>query len=147
MKINTKIRYGLRTMIELCHSENSHGILQKDIAKNQQLSEKYLDPIISALKTKGLIINVAGKKSGYILNKPKAEITLFDIFNSFENGPEIVPCMNKYNICDRSNNCVAKGCWTELNDIVANYMKNTTLEDLNKKESEYENKIEITEIK
>jgi len=143
MKINTKIRYGLRTMIELCCQENKNGILQKDIAKNQQLSEKYLDPIISALKTKGLIINVAGKKSGYILNKPKNQITLLDIFNSFENGPEIVPCMNKHNICDRSENCTAKGCWTELNDIIANYMKNTTLEDLSKKDSNFEKLIEI----
>ena len=146
MKIITKIRYGLRTMLELCCEENKNGILQKDIAKNQQLSEKYLDPIISALKTKGLIINVAGKKSGYILNKPKDEITLFDIFNSFENGPEIVPCMNKHNICVRSENCTAKGCWTELNDIIANYMKNMTLEELCQKYCENEKIKEITEI-
>jgi Rrf2 family protein len=136
MKINTKIRYGLRTMIELSCPDNKTGILQKDIAKNQQLSEKYLDPIISALKIKGLIVNVAGKKSGYILNKPMSKITLLDIFNSFESGPEIVPCLNKSVACDRSKKCAAKECWSGLNDIVTDYMRKTTLETLCKRSGE-----------
>jgi len=80
MKINTKIRYGLRTMIEIALNENQSGVLQKDIAKNQQLSEKYLDQIIASLKVSGLIVNAGGKKSGYILNKPLSEIKIYDIY-------------------------------------------------------------------
>jgi hypothetical protein len=65
IKINTKIRYGLRTIIELGLHDNQTGLFQKDIAMNQQLSEKYLDPIIAALKTSGLITNLGGKKRLY----------------------------------------------------------------------------------
>jgi len=61
MKISSKVRYGLRTMIEIAASTDSDGILQKDIAKNQNISNKYLDPIISALKLKDLISNSKGK--------------------------------------------------------------------------------------
>ena len=53
MKVNTKIRYGLRAMLEFGLNEdkrNFTGLYQKDIAENQNLSEKYLDPIIGALK-------------------------------------------------------------------------------------------------
>jgi DNA-binding IscR family transcriptional regulator len=57
MKINTKIRYGLRTMLEIAKAPDNEGILQKDIAKNQNISLKYLDSIISSLKLKGLIHN------------------------------------------------------------------------------------------
>ena len=42
MKINTKIRYGLRTMIEIANAQDDNGVLQKDIAKNQNISLKYL---------------------------------------------------------------------------------------------------------
>jgi Rrf2 family protein len=136
MKINTKIRYGLRTMIEICCPDNKTGILQKKIAENQQLSEKYLDPIISALKAKGLIINVAGKKSGYVLNKPSSKIAVLDIFKAFENGPLLVQCLGKTTVCIRSKKCAAKEFWTGLNDVIIDYMKSTTLEMLCKRNCE-----------
>ena len=133
MKLNTKIRYGLRTMIELGCPENKKGILQKDIAKNQDLSEKYLDPIISALKAAGLIINVSGKKSGYILSKPKSKITILDIFRAFEHGPYIVQCICTPSVCVRSKKCAAQEYWTGLNDIIKAYLKNTTLDTICKR--------------
>lgn len=62
MKLNTKVRYGLRTMLEIALQEDNKGVFQKDIAKNQQISEKYLDLIIASLKANGLIANTSGKK-------------------------------------------------------------------------------------
>ena len=83
MKINTKIRYGLRTMIEIACCKEPTGILQKDIAKNQNISVKYLDYIISALKLKGLIIN-SKDGGGYMLTRPADQITMLDIYTAFE---------------------------------------------------------------
>src|SRR5690554_4558994 len=84
MKITTKTRYGLRAMIEIARETNEQGILQKEIARRQDLSNKYLDQIILGLKLADLIMNVHGKKSGYILARPAEEITLFDIYQAFE---------------------------------------------------------------
>jgi Rrf2 family protein len=134
MKINTKIRYGLRTMLEFANPDNKAGMLQKDIAKNQELSEKYLDPIISALKTAGLIVNVGGKKSGYILAKPSNKITVYDVFRAFEMGPCIVPCVLSPKACERASECASIGYWTELNDTIAKHMKSVTIEKLSKEE-------------
>lgn len=133
MKVNTKIRYGLRVLIELgLHNENT-GLFQKDIAKNQQLSEKYLDPIIASLKISGLITNVSGKKSGYILNKPPSEITLYDVYRAFEPELSIIHCVNKPVTCFVSRICVANECWMGLNDTITKYLKGTTLNDIVKK--------------
>ena len=133
MKINTKVRYGLRTMIELgCHS-NKEGLHQKDIAESQQLSEKYLDMIISSLKVAGLIINIGGKKSGYILNKSTKQITILDIFKAFEADPAIVPCINRPSVCERSKNCPAQEYWEGLNNVITAYLKNAKLDTLVKR--------------
>ena len=35
MKINTKVRYGLRTLIELALHDSEGGMLQREIAINQ----------------------------------------------------------------------------------------------------------------
>lgn len=133
MMINTKIRYGLRTMIEIGCPDNKNGILQKDIAKNQDLSEKYLDPIISALKTSGLIINFGGKKSGYILKKPSKEITVLDIFRTFESGPMLVQCLCNPDMCYKIEKCAAREYWTGLNNIITDYFKKSSLEVLIKR--------------
>jgi len=53
MKINTKVKYGMRTMVELALEKNREGIFQKEISKNQDISIKYLDQIIASLKASG----------------------------------------------------------------------------------------------
>ena len=114
MNVNTKIRYGLRTMIEIASSTESSGMLQKDIAKNQHISLKYLDPIISALKLKGLIANSKGRGSGYRLTRPTEEITMYEIYTAFEQIT-IIECINNCGFCERSiHDCKAKNYWSEF---------------------------------
>jgi Rrf2 family protein len=136
MKVNTKIRYGLRTMLEIALCEDNTGILQKDIAKNQQISQKYLDQIIAALKAADLIMNLSGKKSGYILKRPKSEITIYDIYKAFEPELSIVHCVNRPVTCFITKLCVANEYWAGLNEVILNYLKGTTLENIKNKHVE-----------
>jgi Rrf2 family protein len=143
MKVNTKVRYGLRIMIELGLHKGKGGMFQKDIANNQQLSEKYLDPLIASLKASGLIINVKGKKSGYMLNKPMNEITIYDIYRSFEPELSIIHCTNKPVTCFISRICVANEFWQGMNDTMTKYMIKTTLQDVIKKHIKIKKSIDM----
>lgn len=126
MKINTKIRYGLRAMIEIACAKEAHGVLQKDISKNQSISLKYLDSIILALKVKGLIENEKGKGSGYLLSMPPEEINMWDIYSAFE--PIVfVECVNNNNFCENIANCSANGYWCELKKEFEQLLKAKTL--------------------
>ena len=130
MKFNTKTRYGVRTVLEIALSNSSAGIYQKDIAKNQVISVRYLDHIIAALKTAGLITTVRGKKSGYVLTRKPEEISLLDIHNAFEYDINIVDCLAINKECEKENNCATKIYWDELNGIIKNYLINKTVADL-----------------
>ena len=88
MKLNTKVSYGLRAMIEVNRNGSSTGILQKEIAQHQEIPLKYLDSIITGLRNAGLIVKYAGKRSGYILTRSAAEISVYDIYRAFE--PELI---------------------------------------------------------
>ncbi|HBX50917.1 MAG: hypothetical protein A2275_11025 [Bacteroidetes bacterium RIFOXYA12_FULL_35_11] len=136
MKLNTKVRYGLRAMIEIGLKKNKTGVLQKIISENQEISEKYLDHIISDLKKEGLIINAGGKKSGYILNKLKSKITVYDIYKAFESDISIIQCICSPKVCKRSKKCTARDFWSGLNDEISAYMKGISLADLVKWEEE-----------
>lgn len=143
MKVNTKVRYGLRIMIELGLHKGKDGMFQKDIAKNQQLSDKYLDPLVACLKASGLIVNVKGKKSGYMLNKPMNEITIYDIYRSFEPELSIIHCTNKPVTCFISRICVANEFWQGMNDTMTKYMIKTTLQDVIKKHIKIKKSIDL----
>lgn len=117
-------------MLEIASEEAGNSVFQKEIAKNQDISIKYLDHIIQALKTAGLIVNIKGKKSGYILTRPAIEITMLDIHNAFEGSVCVIDCMDSNVTCDREKGCTAKGFWGGLNSLIVDYFKGITLEDL-----------------
>ncbi len=128
MKMNTKIRYGLRAMIEISRHKSSSGTLQKEISAVQGIPLKYLDSIITGLRNAGLILNYSGKRSGYILSKHPNEITVYDIYRAFEPELNLVHCSDRGNECTRLNNCDATGYWSDLNDQIKNLMQSSTLD-------------------
>lgn len=69
MKVSTKTRYGLRAMIELAESYKGEPVKVEEIAKRQNISEKYLEHIMLQLKKAGLIESIPGAKGGFILTK------------------------------------------------------------------------------
>lgn len=130
MKFSTKTRYGLRAMVELASDNSGEGVYQKDISKNQDISLKYLDQIIHSLKVAGLIANVKGKKSGYVITRKPSEITIYEIHKAFENDICVIDCMSSNYLCDRMVGCTVQIFWKGLNQVVLEYFKNTTLEDI-----------------
>lgn len=130
MKINTKIRYGIRTVLEIGLHGIDNGILQKDIAENQNLSYKYLDQILNSLKVAGLVIKAQGTRSGYILSRDPSEITLYDIHNAFERGICVVSCMSDGFECELEEICACKGFWSSLNNKIIEHFKSTSIQDL-----------------
>jgi Rrf2 family protein len=129
MKFNTKTRYGVRVVFELALNVNKEGgTLQKEIAESQELSIKYLDHIISALKKAGLISNVGGKKSGYVLARPANEITVYDVYSAFEDNLAIIDCLLTEGECPKKGMCVMKDYWCELNETIRNSMMSMNVE-------------------
>lgn len=142
MKFSTKTRYGIRAVLEIALDTSEKGIYQKDIAKNQDISYKYLDHILSSLKATGIVAKARGRKSGYVLTRKPSDITVYDIHNAFEPGICVIDCIAANFSCDRENTCALKGFWGDLNNQIIHYFKSTTIEDLMKKQTELEDNVE-----
>jgi len=134
MRVNTKVRYGLRTILEIAGSEIGRGVLQKEISENQEISVGYLDAIIANLKSAGLIVNYSGKSSGYVLARPAEKISVYDVYRAFEPEVTLVNCTCPTDDCTRLNICPTTDYWFYLNQIIKNEMKKTMLSALIKKE-------------
>ncbi len=121
-------------MLEIAMQPATQGVFQKDIAEKQEISLKYLDHIIHDLKTARLIANVKGKKSGYVLTREPAQITIYDIFQAFEPGICIVDCLSDTGNCTRREGCSVRGFYGELNQMIIGYLKGITLQELVQKQ-------------
>lgn len=139
MKINAKMHYGLKTMIELAMNAGETGMLQKELAVNQCMPNKFLDSVIHALKVAGLVVNVGGRKSGYRLARPAVEITVYDIYRAFEPELRIHFCLAGYESCPRTQSCASRLFLCEFNEKMEEYMKSSTIDELAAKELNFSN--------
>ncbi|MDQ6599770.1 Rrf2 family transcriptional regulator [Bacillus salipaludis] len=123
MKISTKGRYGLTIMIELAKKYGEGPISLKTIAQANDLSEHYLEQLISPLRNAGLVKSIRGAYGGYILADDPAKITSGDVIRVLE-GP-ITPVEG---IEDEEP--AKRELWIRIRDAIKDVLDNTTLEDL-----------------
>ncbi len=132
MKVSTKGRYALRLMLDLAmNGEEGNVIRIKDIAERQQISDKYLEQIISVLNKAGYVRSVRGPQGGYTLKKKPEEYTVGMILRLTEGSLAPVPCVEDEELfCEREKQCATVEVWKRLNDAVNNVLDNMTLADL-----------------
>lgn len=139
MKISTKGRYGLRLMVELAISsmscEKPTPVPLKEIARNQDISDKYLEQIVTSLNKAELVKSVRGAQGGYIIGKAADEITVGDILRAVEGPLTIVDCVGDDDHCDKYDACAAGFVWREIAAAVEQVVDNITLCDLAKRDN------------
>lgn len=84
MKISTKGRYAVILMLDLATYNTGEPVRLKDIAKRQQISEKYLEQIISLLNKAGFVKSIRGPQGGYMLKNPPERYTVGMILRQTE---------------------------------------------------------------
>lgn len=131
MKISTKGRYALRLMLDLAIYNTGEPISLKDVARRQQISEKYLEQIISMLNKAGFVRSVRGAQGGYMLKKAPAEYTVGMILRLTEGDLAPVSCVGEDSIeCGRRDECVTVRIWQQLNSAINGVVDGITLEDM-----------------
>lgn len=130
MKISTKGRYALRLMLDLAMHNTGEAISLKDIAKRQEISDKYLEQIISILNKAGYVKSVRGAQGGYMLKKEPKEYTVGMILKLTEGTLAPVSCVEEDSECEREGSCVTYMVWKRINDAINNVVNDITLADL-----------------
>lgn len=115
MKINTKIRYGLRMLVLL--AEKGEVINTEILGKKMLVSPKYLRKLAGSMEKFGLITSIQGKYGGYKLNKKPEEIFISSIFKSFGESLKISGCKRESG-CLLSDECITADVWSHFEDLI-----------------------------
>ena len=129
--VSAKGRYALRIFVDLAQNQGDGYVALSEVSKRQDVSLKYLETIVATLVRGGLLRSQRGMSGGYRLSKEAKDISIYDIFNLTEGSLSPVACINcGENFCNRSGNCFTKSMWTNVDNILNNYFKSVSVQDL-----------------
>lgn len=131
MRISTKGRYALRLMLDLALNNTGEPVRIKDIAARQEISDKYLEQIISVLNKAGYVKSIRGPQGGYLLTREPEKYTVGMILRLTEGSLAPVPCLDdEVNTCERQDSCATLRLWQMLDAAVSDVVDKVTLADL-----------------
>ncbi len=130
MKLSTRTRYGIRAILELAMNYGKGPLQIRVIAQNQDISVKYLEQLMTILRSAGFVRSIRGSKGGYLLARQPSQIKLSDIFDALEGNVMTVECVEDKNYCDRTADCIARQVWTQVQQAIKNVLQSITLQDL-----------------
>ncbi len=86
MRISERVDNAVRAMGELAVAGHDVAVKADVIARNQDISLKYLLDILRDLKRAELVRSKRGPDGGFTLSRPAAEVSLADVFRAVD-GP------------------------------------------------------------
>ena len=129
MKLTTKGRYAIIAMVDLSLNGAVDPVRLKDIATRQNISLSYLEQLFSKLRLSGLVKSVRGPGGGYILSQTASEINLLDVITAVDEKIDQTQCGGAMN-CINEKPCLTHFIWTDLNEIINQYMQGINLGDI-----------------
>ncbi|MEN6464967.1 MAG: Rrf2 family transcriptional regulator [Syntrophaceae bacterium] len=129
MKLSTRSRYGVRLMLALARSYGQGPLYLKDIARSEEISEKYLSLIIIPLRGVGLVNSTRGSHGGYTLARSPEKITMKEIVDVLE-GNCLVDCIKDPAACSRVSTCASRDIWAMLEGKISETLGSITLQQL-----------------
>lgn len=131
MLISTKGRYALRVLIDMAEHQTDGFIPLKEIARRQDISEKYLESIIKLLVQDGALVGLRGKGGGYRLSRAPEQYSVGQILELTEGTLAPVSCLEKGGVpCERAAECRTLPLWQGLDRVIREYLADYTLADL-----------------
>ena len=117
-------------MVALGLNYGKNPIFLKDIAKRENISEKYLSLIIIPLRRVDLVKSIRGAHGGYNLAKEPSQITLKEIVAVLEGDCSLVHCVKNLSSCSRVPICAIHDIWAIISEKISETLSSITLDML-----------------
>lgn len=131
MKVSTKGRYGLRSMIDLAINSTNGHVALCFIAERQNISVNYLEQVFSTLRKSGLVKSVKGAQGGYSLAENPSKITIGRILRAMEGDLSLVEELDsKVDLDNSLQHCIKVNVWDKMTERLNQLVDSITLEDM-----------------
>ncbi len=133
--LTQRSRYGLRAMLLLAREpRDGPPVPMSRIALEANVPRKFLEIILSDLKSSSLVLSTRGKQGGFHLARPAHMISFGDIIRVIEGPLALVPCVSRtaYKRCKDCRDevsCEIRRAMLIVRDDTARILDGTSLAD------------------
>lgn len=120
MRLTTRSRYGTRLLLDIAMNQDKGWVCTSDISMRQQISQKYIEKLITGLRKGGLIQSKRGPLGGHKLAKEPGTITVGDVVRLLEDRET-----SGQGLADEVTDAPATSCesitrvvWTEASTVL-----------------------------
>ena len=124
MNISVKGEYALHAIFDLSSQPPGQPVKIADIARRQNIPQKFLELILSSLKQGGFVESRRGAEGGYLLARAASLITIGEVFRFFEGG------QSGKSRAKRRSDSPFHDLWRRVDEAVSNVVDRTTFADL-----------------
>ncbi|QCW98972.1 Rrf2 family transcriptional regulator [Aggregatimonas sangjinii] len=133
--LSKKTKYGLKALTFLAAQKGKSPVQIAEIAKQENISQKFLESILLSLRKTGILGSKKGKGGGYYLIKDPNEIMMTDVMRILEGPIAMVSCvsLNFYEKCEDCPDeaaCSVHQLMLMVRDSALEVYRNNTLADL-----------------
>jgi len=128
MRISSKSRFAITTMLELVTQDKRKALKLADIADTHGISLSYLEQIFAALRSKGLVEGRRGPGGGYALSRNASEISIADVICAVDEWVEY--SINKPRTTSASLVLSSRSLWEDLSHRLFDFLSDITLQDV-----------------
>jgi Rrf2 family protein len=134
-QLSKRTQYSLRAMYALARGYGKGPVLISTLADEEAIPKKFLEQILLALKSSGLVESKKGKGGGYSLVRSPEKITVADVIRLMEGPLAPLPCASetRFRKCDECvdiETCGTRIVMRQVRDAIADILDSTTLADV-----------------
>jgi Rrf2 family cysteine metabolism transcriptional repressor len=120
MKISVKSEYALLAMFDLAMQPPGDPVKIAEIARRQEIPQKFLELILASLKQGGFVESRRGAEGGYRLARAAGEITVGEVLTFVEEGKKT----------RRRTPDAFSDIWKRVDEAVSAILDRTTLAEI-----------------
>ena len=133
--LTNKGKYGLKALVHLAALPPGQTAQSVEIATANNVPKKFLDAILGELRVAGMIVTRKGKKGGYMLSRPPGDIMAGAAIRALDGPLAPIACASRtgYRPCSDCSDvqaCSIRLLMTEVRDLSAKLLDNTSIEDM-----------------
>ena len=129
MRLTTKGRYAVTSMLDLALHQHGGPIPLAGISARQDISLSYLEQLFAQLRRRGLVQSVRGPGGGYHLGKAAAHINIAEVIEAVNETTDATRCKGAGD-CQKGETCLTHHLWMDLSDQIRDFLGDITLADL-----------------
>ena len=129
MRLSTKSRYAVTSLLDLVMHSDKGPVSLADISVRQGISLSYLEQLFAKMRRNKLVVSTRGPGGGYSLGSSPDQVCIADVINAVD---EVMQIADK----DVSNGsvsyepCLTEQLWEELSAEIESYLTTISLADM-----------------